>query len=94
MSIPVVLLNTLLFMGDAVSEVVFMNNHSGSTRPSSEDRVHSVWTQSAQFPRFPSLKQDMKTDVLVIGGGIAGLLCAYLLECSGVPYVLAEAKRL
>ncbi len=58
------------------------------------DHMHSIWTRTAQFPRFEPLKQDVKTDVLVIGGGIAGLLCAYLLEQAGVSYALVEADRI
>ena len=54
----------------------------------------SIWTESVQLPRFESLTQDTKTDVLVIGGGIAGLLCAYFLEQAGVSYALVEADRI
>ena len=54
----------------------------------------SIWTESVQLPRFESLTQDTKTDVLVIGGGIAGLLCAYFLEQAGVSYALVEAGRI
>ena len=39
----------------------------------------SIWTSTARLPRFAPLRRDLKTDVLVVGGGIAGLLCAYLL---------------
>ena len=34
----------------------------------------------------------MKTDVLIIGGGITGILCAYLLHQADVPYALVEAE--
>lgn len=54
----------------------------------------SVWTQTAELPRFPSLKGDLKTEVLIIGGGAAGLLCAYFLEQEGVDYALVEADRI
>ena len=37
---------------------------------------------------------DMNTDVLIIGGGMAGILCAHQLHCAGVPYVLAEAETI
>ena len=81
-------------MGDAVSEVVILSDHSERVYHSRVDRMQSVWTKTAQLPRFESLKQDMKTDVLVIGGGIAGLLCAYLLKQAGVAYTLVEAERI
>ena len=54
----------------------------------------SVWTQTAELPRFPALKGDLKTEVLIIGGGAAGLLCAYFLEQEGVDYALVEADRI
>ncbi|MGN0413455.1 MAG: FAD-dependent oxidoreductase [Lachnospiraceae bacterium] len=40
-----------------------------------------------------ALTDDIKTDVLIIGGGLAGLLCAYTLHQAGVDYVLVEADR-
>lgn len=46
------------------------------------------------MPHFPQLDQDVHTDVLVIGGGLAGLLCAWQLTCRGVDCVLIEEKRL
>lgn len=53
--------------------------------------MDSVWKQTSVIPSFESLKGDIKTDVLVIGGGLAGILCAYLLEQAGVDCTLAEA---
>lgn len=40
------------------------------------------------------MKNDIKTDVLIIGGGIAGILTACFLQEKGVPYVLAEKDRI
>lgn len=54
----------------------------------------SLWTETADKPRFECLKGDVKTDVLVIGGGMAGLLCAYKLTAAGVDCVLLEADRI
>lgn len=56
--------------------------------------MNSVWEQTANCFGFESLKQDIKTEVLIIGGGMAGILCAYMLHQSGIPYVLAEAKSI
>ena len=52
--------------------------------------MDSVWTQTAHIPRFEPLTSDLKTDVLIIGGGMAGLLCAYRLSRAGIDYALVE----
>ena len=54
----------------------------------------SVWTATAQLPSFEPLRENIKTDVLIIGGGLAGLLCAYRLSQAGVPCVLVEADTI
>lgn len=54
----------------------------------------SVWMETVVLPRFESLQQDAKTDVLIIGGGLCGLLCAYYLQQSGVDYILLEGSRI
>lgn len=56
--------------------------------------MNSIWTDTTKLPQFPALKNDTKTDVLIIGGGIAGLLCAYFLHKHGVNYLLAERGRI
>lgn len=56
--------------------------------------MHSIWSDSVNLPTFDTLKKDIKTDVLIIGGGIAGILCAYMLEQSHVDYVLVEANTI
>lgn len=56
--------------------------------------MESVWEQTAEEIGFEQLNGDVKTDVLIIGGGIAGILCAYMLHQAGVPYVLAEAEKI
>lgn len=56
--------------------------------------MNSVWTDSVRWHNFPSLEGNITTDVLIIGGGMAGILCAYMLKKSGVDCVLAEAKRI
>lgn len=54
----------------------------------------SIWTAGVELPEFPSLNQDIKTDVLIVGGGLAGILCAHMLAQSGVDYALIEADRI
>ncbi len=54
----------------------------------------TLWDNNIQRPEFKSLQTDIKTDVLIIGGGIAGILTAYFLHEKGVPYVLVEKDRI
>ena len=54
----------------------------------------SLWEDSIRLPEFPQLQGNLKTDVLVIGGGICGLLCAYFLKEAGIDCVLVEANRI
>ena len=54
----------------------------------------SIWTENISLPQFKQLKGDKKTDVLIIGGGMTGILCAYFLEMAGVDYALAEGGRI
>ncbi len=56
--------------------------------------ICSVWSETTNLPSFEPLHSDLKTDVLIIGGGIAGILCAHMLEDSGIDYALVEAKRI
>ncbi len=56
--------------------------------------MNSVWSENANRPHFPELEKDIRTDVLIIGGGMAGILCAYMLNNAGVDCVLVEAKRI
>lgn len=56
--------------------------------------MESIWRSNTQLPEFPELEKDMKTDVLIIGGGITGILCAHFLKERGVDYMLAEGRTI
>ena len=53
-----------------------------------------IWQEDCKIPRFPRLEEDVKTDVLIIGGGMCGVLTAYFLKWAGVNYCLVEADRI
>lgn len=53
-----------------------------------------LWEQNVKMPEFPKLKGQIKTDVLIIGGGMAGVLCAYQLEQNGLEYILVEQNKI
>lgn len=50
----------------------------------------SVWHAKTTPPSFPELTGEKKTDVLIVGGGITGLLCAYFLKQAGVSCIVVE----
>ena len=56
--------------------------------------MKSVWADNSSLPHFEPLKTNLKTDVLIIGGGITGLLCGYMLSISGVDCVVVEASKI
>ncbi len=53
--------------------------------------MDSVWRKDAPRVSFNALKENKTTDVLIVGGGIAGILCAYKLKNAGVDCMLLEA---
>lgn len=55
---------------------------------------NSIWTDSVKLPEFQELKGTVKTDVLIIGGGLCGILCTYFLKNAGVDCVLVEGKQI
>jgi len=60
---------------------------SGETEP--------VWIHTeprSERPKFPRLNQNIKTDVCVIGSGIAGIQSAYELVKRGHEVVMVEAR--
>lgn len=56
--------------------------------------IKSVWTDTCKIREFGKLHGDTKTDVLIIGGGLCGILCAYFLQQEGIDYVLVEKDRI
>jgi len=54
----------------------------------------SLWKKTVILPPYPALEGDLRTDVLVIGGGLAGILCALELQRAGLDVTLVEAGRL
>lgn len=54
----------------------------------------SLWLENENLPKFDSLCEDIDTDVLIIGGGLSGILCAFMLSSRGVDCTIAEASRI
>lgn len=56
--------------------------------------MESIWVKSVPDINFKALDGNKSTDVLIVGGGIAGILCAYRLWKSGADCMLVEAGRI
>ncbi len=56
--------------------------------------MNSLWSATSHKNGFPTLEGDKKTDVVIIGGGLAGLMCLKELTDRGVDCVLLEAKTI
>lgn len=56
--------------------------------------MDSVWRKTAEMPHYEKLEGDVKTDVLIIGGGITGILCAYFMKERGIDYLLVEGQEI
>ncbi len=56
--------------------------------------MQSIWIETQTEPRFPALEGEHRTDVLVIGGGMAGILCAHKLHGQGVDCTVLEAGHI
>ena len=56
--------------------------------------MNSLWQQEVSLPEFPTLTGLVQTDVLVIGGGLAGLLTAWSLREKGIDATVVEQDRI
>lgn len=54
---------------------------------------HSYWLEQS-VPQFPTLKENITTEFAVVGGGIVGIITAYLLAKAGNDVTLIEASKL
>ena len=54
----------------------------------------SIWLKNFKEKKLDSLKEDIKTDILIIGGGITGLSTSYFLKDSGKDVVLVDSGRI
>jgi len=54
----------------------------------------SYWIASTDQTNYPALEDDVKVDVAVVGGGITGITCAYLLKNEGLTVAVIEANRI
>jgi glycine/D-amino acid oxidase-like deaminating enzyme len=54
----------------------------------------NLWKKEIPLPKFPTLEGKLEVDVAIIGGGITGIVSAYLLSKSGYKVAVLEKKSL
>ena len=54
----------------------------------------SYWVESTPKTNYPNISEDIDTDVLIIGGGITGILTAYMLSKSNLKISIVEADKM
>ncbi len=57
-------------------------------------KSNSLWSSSSSIKHHDKLLNDIECDVLVIGGGIAGILTAYFLTQNNINTVLVDASSI
>jgi glycine/D-amino acid oxidase-like deaminating enzyme/nitrite reductase/ring-hydroxylating ferredoxin subunit len=68
---------------------VNINEEKNFTKP-----PQSFWMASTPQTDYPVLKEDIKVDVAIIGGGFSGIGCAYMLLKEGVKACILEANHI
>src|SRR5665811_1441846 len=66
------------------------NHRTRSPMHSDSGHTTSVWMDTTEVPQFQPLTQDLRSNVCVIGAGIAGMTTAYLLARAGRAGVLID----
>lgn len=59
-----------------------MNNKRGTL---------SIWKADLNIPSYPQLKQNVTSDVCIVGAGITGLTTAYLLQKKGKEVIVVDS---
>ena len=57
-------------------------------------KMDSFWIETCPKTNFPTLKEGLKVDTVILGGGIAGITTATLLKDLGYKVALIESNRI
>lgn len=67
---------------------------SAPTSTSVAEETRSFWIATAPQVTFPLLTETVSVDVAILGGGIVGILTAWLLKQAGATVAVIEANRI
>ena len=54
--------------------------------------MNTIWYQP--YKTYPTLKNNLTTDILIIGGGLTGILTAYFLKDTNKKITIVEARHI
>jgi len=57
---------------------------------SAPKQTTSFWMANFEMPTFPPLKENLTADVCIVGAGVVGLTCAYLLSKKGKKVIILD----
>ena len=55
--------------------------------------MESIWMKDYVDKNLPIINKNINTPVLIIGGGIAGLICAYNFMKNNIKFILVDSKK-
>jgi glycine/D-amino acid oxidase-like deaminating enzyme/nitrite reductase/ring-hydroxylating ferredoxin subunit len=58
--------------------------------PSTSGAKTSIWTDTAEVPKYQPLNENLNVDVCIVGAGIAGMTTAYMLAKAGERVVVLD----
>ena len=56
--------------------------------------MQSIWSESFKLIKREVLYKDIKTDTIIIGAGMAGILIGYMLKQNGIDVILIDAAEM
>lgn len=56
--------------------------------------MKSIWQLNCKIEKRRELTENLETEVVIIGGGMTGILTAYLLQTRGIPVIVLEKDRI
>ena len=59
-----------------------------------KDLPRSYWLASTETTEYPELREDITVETLIVGGGMVGIMTAFLLQKEGIQTAILEADRI